>query len=303
MCSCGTWAAGVTRPVSVGPGGAAGQRGQRRAYDLRRRPVRGLPVTASNLVAGDTNGLTDVFVRDRRTQCDPAGVGRSGRRPGQRRQLRPAISADGRYVAFCRTRRTWWPATPTTPRRVRAGPEDAVTRRVSVGPGGAQANCDSFAPAISADGRYVAFASGASNLVAGDTNGTQDVFVRDRGAGDPAGVGGSGRRPGQRRQLPPAISADGRYVAFWSRASNLVAGDTNGTSTCSCGTAGPGDPAGVGRSGRRGGQRRHQLRSGDLRHGRYVAFTSSASNLVPGDTNDVVDVFVRDRLGYPAPAR
>ena len=103
-----------------------------------------------------------------------------------------------------------------------------MTRRVSVGPGGAQANSDSFDPAISAHGRYVAFASYASNLVAGDTNDTGDVFVRDRVAHVTRRVSvGPGGAQANSDSLRPAISAHGRYVAFDSYASNLVAGDTN----------------------------------------------------------------------------
>ena len=103
-----------------------------------------------------------------------------------------------------------------------------MTRRVSVGPGGAQADGGSFGPAISADGRYVAFMSGASNLVAGDTNHSPDVFVRDRVTHVTWRVSvGPGGTQANASNYAPAISADGRYVAFSSSASNLVAGDTN----------------------------------------------------------------------------
>src|SRR5947209_8591350 len=109
------------------------------------------------------------------------------------------------------------------------------TERVSVGPGGAQGNSTSGfgAFAVSAAGRFVAFTSDASNLVAGDTNGALDVFVRDRKLGTTERVsvatagteanGGSGR-------LGVAISAAGRFVAFYSEATNLVPNDTNGGS-------------------------------------------------------------------------
>jgi hypothetical protein len=106
-----------------------------------------------------------------------------------------------------------------------------VTRRVSVGPGGVQANGFSRYPAISADGRNVVFESDADNLVGGDTNGAVDVFVRDRVAHvtrrvsvDPGGAQANGDSSNR-----PAISADARYVAFDSYADNLVAGDTNDT--------------------------------------------------------------------------
>jgi Tol biopolymer transport system component/putative cell wall-binding protein len=149
---------------------------------------------------------------------------------------------------------------------------------------------------MSADGRYVAFASDASGLVAGDTNGWYDVFVYDRGADtiERVSVTSSGAQA-DGSSLNPAISADGRFVVFSSSAPDLVPGDTNGwedvfihdrqtgtTELVSVGIAGAGadfislDCA----------------VSGD---GRYVAFSSGATNLVPDDTNDHWDVFVRDR--------
>jgi len=130
-----------------------------------------------------------------------------------------------------------------------AAASPGITERVSVDSGGSQSDGPSFTPRISADGRYVAFWSEASNLVAGDTNNfcgaegddnCADVFVRDRQTGttervsvDSAGNEGSGddlpsliililRNPGS-----PPVTADGRYVAFASQASNLVPGDTN----------------------------------------------------------------------------
>ncbi len=104
-----------------------------------------------------------------------------------------------------------------------------TTRRVSVSSAGAQANGESVVGSISGDGRLVAFRSVASNLVAGDTNRSSDVFVRDLAAGttrrvsvSSAGVQANGD------STAPSISADGRFVVFMSRASNLVVGDTNG---------------------------------------------------------------------------
>jgi hypothetical protein len=116
-------------------------------------------------------------------------------------------------------------AAAATPAAVGSG---AVTARVPVGPGRQQANGENFEPAISADGRFVAFASGGSNLVAGDTNGHTDVFVRDRVAQVTrrVSVGPDGQQA-NRGSRDPAISADGRFVAFSSYASNLEAGDTN----------------------------------------------------------------------------
>jgi Tol biopolymer transport system component len=104
-----------------------------------------------------------------------------------------------------------------------------VTSRVSVKSNGTEGNADSDAPSISADGKIVAFWSGASNLVNFDGNNTSDVFVHDdstklteRVSVSSSGVEGDGL------SWFPAISADGRVVAFWSQATNLVVGDTNG---------------------------------------------------------------------------
>ena len=101
---------------------------------------------------------------------------------------------------------------------------------MSVATGGGQATGDSYVPAISADGRFVAFHSYATNLVSGDTNGTDDIFVHDRQTGttERVSVATGGSRGDDDNSYPPAISADGRFVAFQSDATDLVSGDTNG---------------------------------------------------------------------------
>ena len=112
-----------------------------------------------------------------------------------------------------------------------------TTTLASVPVDGTYESVSSFAPALSADGRYVAFHSAVTNLVAGDTNGKTDVFVYDRQSGETTRVsvasdGTQGDADSSRvTDFPPsapALSADGRYVAFRSAATNLVAGDTNG---------------------------------------------------------------------------
>ena len=103
--------------------------------------------------------------------------------------------------------------------------EGRVVELVSVDSTGHQANADSLSPAISADGRYVAFISAANNLVFGDHNGFGDVFVHDRvtGVTELVSVDSTGHQANA-DSLSPAISADGRYVAFISTANNLVFG-------------------------------------------------------------------------------
>jgi LPXTG-site transpeptidase (sortase) family protein len=107
--------------------------------------------------------------------------------------------------------------------------QTGMTTRVSVASDGTQANSYSYASSLSADGRYVAFSSDASNLVSGDTNGEFDIFVHDRRTGGTARVSlASDGSQGNGLSYAPSISADGRFVVFGSSASNLVSGDTNG---------------------------------------------------------------------------
>src|SRR5213595_159425 len=109
------------------------------------------------------------------------------------------------------------------------GAAAGTTERVSMDSAGNEGNGGSGGPAISADGRFVAFASYASNLVPGDTNGVADVFVHDRQTGTTKRVSvNSAGTQGNGGSGSPAISADGRFVAFSSYATNLVPGDTNG---------------------------------------------------------------------------
>ena len=155
-----------------------------------------------------------------------------------------------------------------------------------------------------AKGRFVAFSSDASNIVPHDRNGAVDIFVRDRETGrtervsvGPDGVEGDGD------SIEPAISASGRFVAFVSFASNLVPGDTNDASCGDppfCGdvfvrdrATGRTERVSVGRRGRQAnGDSTLPRISGD---GGLVAFVSGATDLVPGDTNDGRDIFVRTR--------
>ena len=265
------------------------------------------PSTASNLVLGDTNGATDIFVRDRESgKIERVSVASDGAQANSP-SFGPAISADGRYVAF-------FSRASNLVRGDTNGKVDVFvhdrqankTMRVSVSTDGKQGNRESWGPAISADGRYVAFYSAASNLVPHDTNGADDVFVHDLQTGQTErvsmasdGTQGNGHS-GKYGEIVAlyggiSLSADGRYVAFISKASNLVAGDTNenwdvffhdrqngATTRVSVGSDGA----------QANGLSWSPSISAD---GRYVAFNSRASNLVAGDTNGKFDVFVHDR--------
>jgi len=222
---------------------------------------------------------------------------------------RPAISANGRYVAFESFAANL--VTDDTNNRADIFFRDrqaSTTTRVSLGNTGNQANGSSFQPAISGDGRYVAFESDATNLVSGDTNAANDVFVRDRqAAGSTTRVSvATGGAEANGASYQPAMSSDGRYVAFHSEATNLVSGDTNGATDVfvrdrDTDVDGIFDESGAVSTTRvsvdsagaeANGASSQASVSSD---GRYVAFESEATNLVSGDTNNAVDVFVRDR--------
>jgi len=227
-----------------------------------------------------------------RVSVDSGGV------PGNGRSFHAAISADGRFVAF-QSASTDLVASDTN------GCEDVflrdrdsgVTRRISLATDGTQGNQNSADPAISADGRFVAFASLSGNLVPFDTNQHTDVFVRDRLAGtlELVSVSSTGVQ-GNVYSWFPSISADGRYVAFSSRSINLVPGETNGSIEdifVRDRQAGTTERVSVDSGGILGdGTSLFPSISAD---GRYVAFTSESTNLVPGDTNGDFDVFVHDR--------
>ncbi|MEP7300749.1 MAG: hypothetical protein ABI699_04415, partial [Caldimonas sp.] len=193
--------------------------------------------TASNLVAGGTNGQSDVFLRDLAT---------------------------------------------------------GSVRRVTTDAGGAQANGFSGNASLSADGRYVAFESRASNLVAGDDAGLGDIFVKDLQTGavqrvstDSAGAQANGA------SSKASFSADGRYVVFGSDASNLVPDDTNDVADIFVKNLQTGAIARASTDGG-GGEANYASDSASISaDGRYVAFRSYASQLIPGDTGDA-DIFVKD---------
>src|SRR3990172_3124373 len=180
--------------------------------------------------------------------------------------------------------------------RSSGGAAPGSTERVSLDGAGIEGNAFSGYPVISADGRFVSFSSDASNLVSGDTNPAPDVFVRDRQTGttervsvDSAGGGGVGA------SYTPAVSSDGRFVAFTSAASNLVPADANGTTDIFVRDrqAGTTERASLNSAGSEGnGASDESAVSSD---GRFVTFRSLSSNLVAGDTNSVDDVFLHDR--------
>jgi hypothetical protein len=245
--------------------------------------------SSSTNFANDTNGARDIFVKDRTTRSIVrASVSATGTAADYSSYF-PSLSGDGRYVAFVSAATTLVPGAFT--RQWDVFVKDLVTGaivRANVSAAGSQANTsEAFPePSISADGRYVAFLSSATNLVAGDTNNRRDVFVKDLTTGGivRANVTAAGDQATE-DAYDPRISADGLHVVFGSgspsvsstvQAKNLTTGDLRVVSVAS-----NGDPAnGV------------SFSPSVNADGQRVAFTSRAGNLVANDTNGQLDVFV-----------
>jgi len=185
---------------------------------------------ANNMVpGGDTNGKVDIFVRGLQTGETSRVSLSSDNDPANDESHFPSISGDGRYVAFDSLASNLVDddnngTMDVFVRDLQLG----ETTRVSLSSDNIEGDGQSWCPSISADGRYVAFFSGAANLVADDTNLVADVFVRDRLENKTTRVSLAWNGDeGNSFSAYPSISADGRYVAFDSEATNLVNGDTN----------------------------------------------------------------------------
>jgi flagellin-like hook-associated protein FlgL len=295
--------AGGTTLVSVSSSGALGNGGSYAPQGSISADGRYVTFNsaASNLVAGDTNGTMDAFMSDTvtgittRISTSATGV------EGNDTSYAAAISADGRYITFYSI------ATNLVANDTNGAADtfikDTVTgevERVSTSSDGSQSSGSASYPmAMSPDGRYVAIYSEAANLVSGDTNGVGDGFVKDRVTGSMTRVTtSSSGLEGNGYSVIRNISANGRYVVFFSAATNLVSGDTNGFvdsfvkdtvtgTTTRISTDSNGNEA----AGLPGTFSQVRAISAD---GRYVGFRSSATNLVAGDTNGVVDSFVKD---------
>jgi hypothetical protein len=251
---------------------------------------------ASNLVSNDTNGVGDIFVKNmltgeiRLVSLNVDGI------LGNNHSFEPSISADGSTVVF----RSY--ASNLVP-----GPdsnlEDIYARnllngeivRVNTSSSGVQGNNAIWYPTVSANGRYVAFPSTANNLVPGDTNNAWDVFVKDLQTGLTTRVSTniSGVQANGISNFA-SINADGTRVAFLSFASNLVASDTNAKADIFVKDLTDGTTTRVSSSSTGAEANNASVDSIINSTGMFVAFSSSASNLVSGDTNNFQDVFVKN---------
>lgn len=259
---------------------------------------------ANSIVAGDSNNVPDIFIYDRAVNANARVNLSSGGAQANNEDGASdfTVNDDGRYVAF-ESVATNLVASDFNGRRdifIRDRQTNS-TCRISLAPGGFEANGDSIEPFISGDGTYVVFSSTATNLVSGDTNGHADIFIWVReSAGSCIGTisrvnlssegaqanGGSSR---------PVVSDTGRYVSYWSVGANLVDGDTNGQPDFFLFDRTTEITTRVNVSANytqsNGFQNQFSAMSDD---GRVVAYESFGSNLVAGDSNASSDVFVAE---------
>jgi Tol biopolymer transport system component len=293
-------AAGLTSRVSVSSTGVEGNGQSFSASISDDGRWIAFESQSTNLVVGDNNGFADVFLHDRQSGITKLiSISLSGV-PANGLSNRPAISGDGNCISFLSEASDL--ISGDTNQLTDAFVYDATTltiERISVTSNGMQSSgvTPQSRSALSYDGRFVVFESGASNLVLNDTNGFSDIFLRDRLNGTTERVSLNNfniQANGQSTEA--AISADGRIIAFASSATNLIPADANGawndvfvfdrlTSVVSCES--------VSSSGNQGlfGHSGLPSLSAD---GATIAYQSGAQ-LVPADENATLDIYVRDR--------
>jgi Tol biopolymer transport system component len=252
---------------------------------------------ATNLVPNDNNDQQDIFVYDRQTnQMTCVSMAFDGTQANLY-SLSPSISGDGQQIVFVSE------ATNLVPDDVNGLPDVFVhdlragaTTRVSVGLDGIEASGSSSQPAISSDGRFVAFSSMADNLVLADTNQSGDIFVYElqTGAISRVSVASDGSEANG-ISINPVISADGRFISFNSLATNLTSNDGNSRSDVFIHDRHTGQRNLISVAVNGSVANNESFKPAISGNDRYVAFVSRADNLVIGDTNDVSDVFVYDR--------
>jgi Tol biopolymer transport system component len=254
---------------------------------------------ATNLVAGDNNGVTDIFVRDMSTGAVTRVSVSSNGDEANGASYWPFISANGRYVTF------------TSEADNLAGNDNngfgdvflhdmktKTTELISVGFDGNSGNELSFWSSVSTDGQFVVFMSNATSLVTSDTNEAWDIFLRDRKASKTSiiSLAYDGSQANSQSEYP-MISANGRYVVFASDATNIVGNDTNGYRDVFEYDRATGKTIRVSLAsdGTQTDNGTHVFAMSISEDGKYVAFASLATTLVPDDTNGVWDIFVHDR--------
>lgn len=299
--------ANTTELISVGLGGAAANA----VSDFPDLSADGNRVAfysdATDLIATDTNGMADIFVRDRALQQTVRVSVSSSGGEANGPSFSPAISGNGRWVAFLSLADNLVAVdTNGLPDVFVHDLQTGSTMLASVSAGGVLANGANYTPTLSYDGRYLAFRSAATNLVAADGNAQHDIFWRDlqTGATEIVSLSDSGAAANHRSDYP-SLSADGQRIAFRSTADNLVPGDVNQladifvrdrqlaiTRRVSARTAANGGLGGSGNTGAgANGMNYDPMISAN---GRFVVFRSAATNLARGDSNGLFDIYCHD---------
>jgi Tol biopolymer transport system component len=254
-------------------------------------------------VAGDTNSVIDIFVHDLLSGVTTrVSVATDGTEENMCCSGHAVISANGRYVAFGSSS-TNLVNTDTNGQMdvFLHDTQSGETTRVSVASNGTEANNKSGDDgiAISADGRFVEFSSWATNLVSGDTNGNEDIFLHDTQSGATTRVSVStAGLEGNKHSTNPSISADGRYVAFESFSSNFVIGDQYQSPDVFIHDTQTGITRRI--SGGMNGTEANGGFPNISADGRYVTFNTQASNIVSSDTNGKLDGFLHELEAFVA---
>lgn len=253
---------------------------------------------SSSLTDGDNNASCDVFVHDRVTDKTTVVSVASDGSPGNDHSHDPSLSDDGRYLTFGSFASNFFAEDANGAMDIFLHDRNTLqTSIVSVSNGGFLGNGRSSNPIISANGRYIAFSSEASNLVENDTNNAEDVFLYDHLTGEISRISvSSDGEEGNDSSILQSLSKEGRFIGFSSVASNLVDGDLNGCSDAFIHDRQTGETSliSVASDGTQGNNDSFpESLSAD---GRYVSFASYASNLVSEDINNSLDVFIHDRV-------
>lgn len=249
---------------------------------------------STDLVPGTTDWLSHVYVRDRQTGAVSLVSVKSNGAQGNNNSYYPAVSANGQFVVFASYASNLVTGdTNNTADIFLCNRSTGVTSRVSLKAANTQANDSSWSPTVSADGRYVAFYSYATNLVTGDTNNTSDIFVRDVTAKTTAraSVSSTGAQANEFSEMPE-ISDNGRYVTFTSWANNLIAADTNSNNDVFVRDRQTNTTTLVSRDAA-GNQAEWGYGSSMSADGALVAF-ESPSGLLPGGAANSYDIYVRN---------
>lgn len=287
----------TTTRVSLDSGGSEGNQDSSSPDISANGRFVAFQSSATNLVAGDTNGVADVFVTDRKTGKTTRVSVSSGGGQATGYSLSCEISDNGRFVVFESNAADL--VTGDTNGFIDVFLHDRKknkTVRISRGTGGAEPDADCRSPAISGNGRFVLFDSSATNLVAGDSNGTLDVFRFDtktkkmlRLSVHTSGAESNGLA------TKPQSSKNGRYVVFHSDATNLIDTDGNGNWDVFLHDCRKRRTTRVA-SGLFGAEPDDDNTFASISgNGRFIGFASRATNLVPGISNTQRNAYLFDR--------